>query len=79
MLGEDHSLIVEFPEHKEKIVTLIKDNERFANDSEKYHQLDQEIRELELANSPIQDSELHSLKHLRAELKDSLYQRIQAA
>lgn len=77
MLGEDHSLIIEFPELKEKIIALTKDNEQFAHDSKKYHELDKEIRELELANSPIEDGELHSLKHFRAELKDSLYQRIQ--
>lgn len=79
MLGEDHSLIIEFQEHKDKIIALTKSNVQFAHDSKKYHELDKEIRELELANSPIEGSELNSLKHLRAELKDSLFKQIQGA
>lgn len=37
---------------------------------------DEEIRKLELSNSPIDDEAMHQLKHERSELKDSLYQRI---
>lgn len=77
MLGEGHSLILEFPEYKNKIIELSQSNEQFALASKKYHQLDKEIRELELANAPIEDSQLHSLKHQRAELKDSLFHALQ--
>lgn len=79
MLGEDHSLLLEFPEYKEKIVALTKANPPFAADSSKYHELDKEIRSLELANAPIEDGELHNLKQRRAKLKDLLFQTLQAS
>ena len=79
MLGEDHSLLLEFPEYKEKIAKLTESNSKFAADSSKYHKLDKEIRSLELANAPIEDAELHNLKQRRAKLKDLLFQTLQAS
>ncbi|MEM6883523.1 MAG: YdcH family protein [Verrucomicrobiota bacterium] len=79
MLGEDHSLLNEFPEHKERIHQLVADDSNFAQDTKRYNELDKEIRVLELRDAPIDDAEMHQLKHDRAELKDSLYQRLQAA
>ena len=78
MLGEDHSLFNDFPEQTEVINQLIDSNPQFAADAKRYHALDKEIRTLELRNSPIEDQAMHQLKHDRAELKDSLYQRIRA-
>ena len=78
MLGEDHSLFNDFPEMTEVINRLIASCEDFAADAKRYHALDKEIRSLELRNSPIHDQSMHQLKHDRAALKDSLYQRIQA-
>ncbi len=76
MLGEDHSLLHEFPEHKERIEQLLGSDENFAKDTKRYNELDKEIRVLELADSPIDDDAMHQLKHDRAVLKDSLYQRL---
>ncbi|WP_371372329.1 YdcH family protein [Thalassotalea aquiviva] len=76
MLGENHSLLKEFPDHKERILKLSKQDETFADAHKKYDALDKEIRILELDGSPIDDAEMHQLKHDRAELKDSLYQRL---
>lgn len=76
MLGENHSLLNEFPKSKETIATLVSSDEIFAADTKKYNDLDEEIRKLELSNSPIDDEAMHQLKHERSELKDSLYQRI---
>lgn len=73
MLGEDHSLINEFPTYKEKILALNSSNAQFASDAKHYHMLDSEIRKLEINNAPIDDEALHQLKKERALLKDSLY------
>jgi uncharacterized protein YdcH (DUF465 family) len=74
MLGENHSLIHEFPEYKDLIVMLSQSNESFAKQTKKYNALDKEIRELELNGAPIDDEAMHQLKHDRAVLKDALYQ-----
>lgn len=79
MLGEDHSLTHEFPEHLEAIANLAINNSAFAKDAKRYDTLDKEIRELELDGAPIDDDAMHQLKHERAVLKDSLFERILAA
>lgn len=76
MLGEDHSLINEFPEYRSTIKHLSQSDAVFAEDAKRYHALDKEIRELELNSSPIDDQAMHQLKHDRSELKDSLYQKL---
>ncbi|QYJ86959.1 YdcH family protein [Shewanella mesophila] len=76
MLGEDHSLINEFPEHQAAIVALSKADPTFADSAKQYNALDKEIRELELNGAPIDDEAMNQLKHDRAELKDTLYQRL---
>ena len=79
MLGEDHSLVNDFPELTDTIARLIAENAAFAADNKRYTALDKEIRTLELRGSPIDDQAMHQLKHDRAELKDSLYARLLAA
>ncbi|PIE44507.1 MAG: hypothetical protein CSA50_00200 [Gammaproteobacteria bacterium] len=79
MLGEDHSLLHEFPEHKETITQLLESDPAFASECKRYNDLDAEIRELELNSAPIDDAEMHLLKHQRAELKDDLYLKLEAA
>ena len=76
MLGEVHSLLNDFPEHTNAINKLTEASPQFAADNKRYTALDKEIRDLELRGGPIEDHEMHKLKHDRAELKDSLYQRI---
>ncbi len=76
MLGEDHSLIHEFPEYRDIVVKLSQSNQAFAKGAKHYDALDKEIRKLELQGSPINDEAMHQLKHNRVELKDSLYQRL---
>ena len=79
MLGEDHSLVHDFPEYLDVIADLTETNLKFATESKKYHSLDKEIRTLELRSSPIDDQAMHQLKHDRANLKDSLFEQLQAA
>lgn len=76
MLGENHSLINEFPAYKEQIIAKNGTNALFAKDAKHYHLLDNEIRKLELRNAPIEDDSFHQMKLDRAALKDSLYHRI---
>ena len=79
MLGENHSLVNDFPDYQDLILKLTESDEGFATDNKKYSELDKEIRTLELNDAPIDDSAMNQLKHDRAELKDSLYQRLLAA
>jgi len=79
MLGEDHSLIKEFPEHKDAINGLARDNEDFARMMKDYNALDKEIRKLELRDSPISDEDMHKMKHDRAVMKDVLHKRLVSA
>lgn len=76
MLGEDHSLTNEFPEYEEVIAQLADSDKQFASDTNKYNELDEEIRQLELDGTPISDEAMSRKKHERAVLKDSLYQRL---
>ena len=78
MLGEDHSLIHEFPEYQDIIVKLCQSDEAFAKDTKHYNALDKKIRVLELKGAPIDDEAMHPLKHDRAVLKDALFHRLNA-
>ncbi|MGR5458489.1 YdcH family protein [Vibrio sp. DNB22_12_1] len=79
MLGENHSLTHEFPEHLDTINQLVASDASFAETAKNYNALDKEIRELELRGNPIDDNEMNTLKHNRAELKDWLYSKIMSA
>ena len=74
MVGENHSLINDFPEHKDLITALSESNEVFSKTNKEYNALDDEIRNFELDGTPIGDDRMHELKQKRASLKDSLYQ-----
>ncbi|WP_163930064.1 YdcH family protein [Paraferrimonas sp. SM1919] len=79
MLGEDHSLLHDFPEHTDKINQLTASDEDFKRKSLRYHTLDAQIRQQELDGSPISDDAMHELKNERAALKDQLYQMLIAS
>ncbi len=76
MLGENHSLTHEFPNHLDTIAQLAESDSSFAENVRNYNALDKEIRVLELQGSPIDDREMNVLKLNRAELKDWLHSRI---
>ncbi|KPM83844.1 DUF465 domain-containing protein [Pseudoalteromonas sp. BZK2] len=78
MLGEKHSLLNEFPEFNELIHSLAKHDAHFKKTMQRYDDMDKEIRELELQNSPIEDADMHEKKHQRAVLKDELYDLLKA-
>lgn len=76
MLNENHAFILEFPELKLDIVQLNHDDPQFKRDLQRYHELDYDIRQLEVLGSPINDDQMHVLKIKRMELKDDLYQQL---
>ncbi|MCG9595193.1 YdcH family protein [Vibrio sp. Isolate25] len=79
MLGEDHSLLNEFPQYKETIRALAKMDENFLAAMKSYDSLDKEIRKLEMMDSPVSDEEMHKMKHDRAVMKDQLHKRLISA
>ncbi|KOO12040.1 hypothetical protein AKJ18_26015 [Vibrio xuii] len=79
MLGEDHSLLSEFPEYKDTITALSQSDEAFLADMKQYDLLDQEIRKLELRDSPVSDEEMLKMKQDRAAMKDDLHIKITKA
>lgn len=76
MLNENHAFILDFPDLKLDIVHLNHDDSTFKADLQRYHQLDYDIRQLEISGSPIDDESMHDLKRQRLELKDHLYQKL---
>lgn len=76
MLGEDHSLLKEFPEHKDDILSLAETDLNFNDQMKEYNAIDKQIRTLELRDSPISDEEMHTLKVRRAQMKDDLFQQL---
>ena len=79
MLGESHALLVDFPEYQDKIRLLTASDTEFASDAKRYHDLDAEIRKLELRNTPTSDEFIEQAKLDRLVLKDKLYQQFTQA
>ncbi len=76
MLGENHSLIHEFPEYRDKIAQLKMVDGEFQRSAKEYHQLDHMIRGLEKRDVPTSDEIFEQLKVKRVKLKDKLYQML---
>ena len=76
MLNENHAFILDFPELTADIVQLNHDDLTFKADLQQYHQLDYDIRQLEISGSPIDDDNMNDLKLKRVELKDMLYKQL---
>jgi uncharacterized protein YdcH (DUF465 family) len=76
MLNENHAFILDFPELKLDIVQLNHDDVTFKSALQRYHELDYDIRQLEILGSPINDSNMLDLKRQRLELKDVLYTQL---
>ena len=76
MLGEHHDLVHEFPEYREKIHQLKVEDQHFARLFDAYHEVDREIRRIEMEIETPGDSYLESLKKRRVRLKDELYEML---
>lgn len=75
---DNHTLINEFPQLKDKIHALKTSNNHFARRFDEYNDLDREVRRLEGVGSPKADETMEELKRKRLSLKDELYQMLTA-
>jgi len=73
---EKHDLIHEFPEHRERIHQLKMENMHFAKLFEEYHDVDHEVRRIEMEIEATSDEYLENKKKQRLLLKDLLYSMI---
>ncbi|MCW8908266.1 MAG: DUF465 domain-containing protein [Sedimenticola sp.] len=78
MLGEMHDILHEFPNLEETIKQLHEKDPEFARLMDQHDTLDNEIRELEELNQPIDDLEMEEMKKRRALFKDQIYQYLRA-
>jgi uncharacterized protein YdcH (DUF465 family) len=70
---EKHDLLHEFPEHREKILTLQKQSNRFRKLYEEYQETDNHIHRIEEGAEATTDDNLNELRMKRVHLKDSVY------
>jgi len=68
-----HSLYDDFPEYRERIRQLKRNDEDFARLASEYHRIDREVRGLEMNDIPVSDQTFELLKFKRLHLKDKLY------
>lgn len=78
MLGDHHDLLTEFPEYKERIEEMKKNNPEFAQLYEQYDALDLEIYNIEEQIETPSDDYTEELKMKRVQLKDQLYAMLKA-
>ena len=76
MAPENHDLISEFPEHRERIHALKTTNTHFAKLFDEYHLADREVRRLEGEGIPVADETFEEAKKQRLRLKDELYKML---
>lgn len=76
---DNHSLINDLPEFKEKIHALKTSDRHFHKLFDDYHNVDKDIHRLETEDSPVSDEHMESLKKQRLLLKDQLYAMLQAS
>jgi uncharacterized protein len=70
---EKHSLLVEFPEYRDKILDMKLENEHFRKLYEAYDALDHHVYRIESGNEVTTDEHLNELKLKRVHLKDELF------
>ena len=73
---EKHSILSEFPEHRERIVFKIGADPAFAKLVNEYSRLDSEVFSLEASGTPVTDTVIEDLKKRRLRLKDSIHQAL---
>ncbi len=74
---ENHNLVNEFPQYKDRIHLLKTSDHHFARLTNEYHAVDKEIHNIE-QDFKTSDDYLEGLKKKRVALKDEIYQRLQS-
>ena len=75
---ENHSLVNEFPEFKDKIHELKQDDRHFHRLFNDYHDIDKEVHRIENGAENTSDDYLESCKIKRLNLKDDLFKILNA-
>lgn len=70
---DNHSLVNDLPEFKDRIHDLKISDRHFLKLFDDYHVIDKDIHRLETEDSPVSDEHLEALKKQRLLLKDQLY------
>ena len=78
MFGEKHDLLHELPEFKNKIHELKTSNKHFSRLFDEYHELDHQVLRIEENIETTSDDYLEALKKKRLQLKDELFDMLQA-
>ena len=73
MRVEKHDLAHEFPEYRDQIHQLKMTDQHFSNLFEEYHDVDHEVRRIEMEIETTSDDYLQNRKKRRLFLKDELY------
>lgn len=76
---ENHSLINEFPEYRERIHALKMQNNHFSRLAEAYDVVDHEVQLVEKSGQNTSDAYLEELRKKRLKLKDELFAMLRAA
>ncbi|GAB5380836.1 MAG: hypothetical protein Alis3KO_26920 [Aliiglaciecola sp.] len=77
MQFEKHTLVNDFPDHHHTIRHLKMNDLHFAKLFDQYHEIENEVHQIEEKNNPVSDEYLETLKKQRISLKDQLYRLIQ--
>lgn len=79
MQGHHHSLIEEFPEHREQIHALKVGNAHFGTLVSRWEEIDKKIARAESRIELMSDAEEEQLRKARLALKDEIYKMLTAA
>ena len=74
---EKHTLVKDFPDHQHTIRHLKMHDAHFAKLFDSYHEIENEVNQIETNNSPVKDEYIETLKKRRLHLKDELFGMIQ--
>ncbi len=74
MQRQKHNLTDDFPGHIAKISQLKETSDDFRQLAKEYHELDHQVRGLEMRDVPASDAFFDGLKRRRVQLKDEIYQ-----
>jgi uncharacterized protein YdcH (DUF465 family) len=78
MHNEQHDLVHEFPEYRERIHELKLRDPHFRHQFDVYHTVDRQVHRAETDLEPMADEALEELKRQRLRLKDELYALLKA-
>jgi uncharacterized protein YdcH (DUF465 family) len=78
MLGENHELIYEFPEYRDRILELKETDTRFSELFDDYHKINYQVIRIEQGLETPSDFYTEDLKKKRLLRKDQLYRMLTA-